>query len=113
MKYEDIQRKLQRRREELRTRANRVKGDLRHEQDPLVADFAEQAIQRSNDEVLSAIQSSAEDELRHIDVALRRIADDTYDTCSHCGEPIAAERLAAVPYTDLCRKCASTPSGRN
>lgn len=112
MAFENVQRKLQKRKDELRTRATRVKGDLRHEHDPLVADFAEQAVQRSNDEVLSAIQTSAEEELRHIDVALRRIADDMYDTCSQCGEQIAAERLAAVPYTDLCRKCASAPGGR-
>ena len=47
---EVIEQRLRLRRSELLQRAERVDADFRHERDPLVADFADQAIQRSNDE---------------------------------------------------------------
>ena len=97
---------LLKRREELRNRASRASADLRHESDPLSADFAEQVTQRENDDVLGAISQSAQAELRQLEAALRRLEEGRYTTCSGCGEPIEEERLAAVPYTDRCRACA-------
>ncbi len=38
--------------------------------------------------------------------ALARIDDGEGDRCEECGESIDARRLAAVPYTTLCRDCA-------
>lgn len=102
-----IRASLIKRQSELRNREDRVNADLRHEKDPLTADFADQAIQRSNDEVLAVISDSAANELRQISVALRRLDAGTYTTCATCGEEIAAERLATVPYTDRCVRCAS------
>lgn len=101
-----IRARLIKRQSELRNREDRVNADLRHEKDPLTADFADQAIQRSNDEVLAVISDSAASELQQISVALRRLDAGTYTTCAACGEEIAAERLATVPYTDRCVGCA-------
>lgn len=101
-----IRDQLLKRQSELRKRTERAKSDLRHEQDPLVADFADQAGQRSNDEVLAAISDSGQSELNQISVALRRIDAGKYTTCAACGEEIAPERLKAVPYTDRCSACA-------
>ena len=106
MDQEQVRAQLLKRRDELRIRASRASADLRHESDPLSADFAEQATQRENDDVLGAISHSAQAELRQLDAALRRLAEGRYTTCSICGEPIEEERLAAVPYTDRCRACA-------
>lgn len=103
---EAIAQRLRARRDELSHRANRVDADLRHERDPLVQDFADQAIQRSNDEVLREIGDSAKDELLQIDVALSRLAAGEYFTCSSCGNPIESARLEALPATDLCVSCA-------
>lgn len=102
-----IRARLIKRQSELRNREDRVNADLRHEKDPLTADFADQAIQRSNDEVLAVISDSAASELKQISVALRRLDAGTYTTCAACGAEIAAERLATVPYTDRCVSCAS------
>jgi len=102
-----IRTRLIKRQAELRNRANRVNADLRHERDPLSADFADQAIQRSNDEVLAVISDSAASELNQISVALRRLDAGQYTTCAACGEEIAPERLATVPYTDRCVRCAA------
>lgn len=102
-----IRSRLVARQAELRNREDRVNADLRHERDPLSADFADQAIQRSNDDVLAVISDSAASELNQISVALRRLDAGQYTTCAACGETIAAERLATVPYTDRCVRCAT------
>jgi len=98
--------RLLKRRDELRQRASDASADLRHEADPLSADFAEQVTQRENDDVLGAISHSAREELQQVESALRRLASGRYATCSVCGEDIEPERLDAVPYTDRCRSCA-------
>ena len=106
VEIEAVREKLLKRREELRQRASDASADLRHEADPLSADFAEQVTQRENDDVLGAISSSARAELQQLEAALRRLAQGRYTTCSVCGGDIEPERLAAVPYTDRCRSCA-------
>jgi DnaK suppressor protein len=108
--------RLLKRRDELRQRASEATADLRHEADPLSADFAEQVTQRENDDVLGAISSSARAELLQVEAALRRLESGRYTTCAVCGEDIEPERLAAVPYTDRCRSCAEgerTPHARS
>ena len=106
MDTDAVRARLLRRREELHRRASDASADLRHESDPLSADFAEQVTQRESDEVLDAISESARGELRQIQAALRRLDEGCYTTCSVCGEPIEEGRLAVVPYTDRCRSCA-------
>ena len=106
---ESVRARLLLRRDELRDRASQASADLRHESDPLSADFAEQATQRENDDVLGAISHSARSELNQLEAALRRLALGRYETCSICGEPIDEGRLRAVPYTDRCCSCAEAP----
>ena len=101
-----IRDRLLKRQAELRNRTERTNADLRHARDPLVSDFADQAVQRSNDEVLAAISDSATGELNQISVALRRLDAGQYTICAGCGDEIAAERLKTVPYTDRCSRCA-------
>lgn len=101
-----VRERLLKRRDELRQRASEASADLRHEADPLSADFAEQVTQRENDDVLGAISHSAQAELQQVEAALRRLASGRYSACAVCGEDIEPERLVAVPYTDRCRTCA-------
>jgi RNA polymerase-binding transcription factor DksA len=103
---QSVRERLLKRRDELRQRASDASADLRHETDPLSADFAEQVTQRENDDVLGAISHSARAELQQVDAALRRLAQGRYSTCSVCGNDIEPERLGAVPCTDRCRACA-------
>jgi RNA polymerase-binding transcription factor DksA len=110
---EAVRASLLKRREELQTRASRASADLRHESDPLSADFAEQVTQRETDDVLGAISESAQQELRLLQAALRRLEEGHYTTCAVCGEPIEEERLQAVPYTDRCRTCAERTRRRS
>ena len=46
-------------------------------------------------------------ELKRIAAALRRIEDQEYGYCLHCGETIAVNRLEADPAALLCIACAS------
>ncbi|MFI4884410.1 MAG: TraR/DksA C4-type zinc finger protein [Steroidobacterales bacterium] len=109
---EAVRARLLKRREELQMRASRASADLRHESDPLSADFAEQVTQRESDDVLGAISESAQQELRLLRSALRRLDEGRYTTCSVCGKPIEEERLQAVPYADRCRTCVGEPRKR-
>jgi DnaK suppressor protein len=43
--------------------------------------------------------------LARIDAALRRLEAGTYGICGDCGQPIASERLRALPFAARCRPC--------
>ncbi len=45
-------------------------------------------------------------QLRRIEAALKRIEDDEYGDCLHCGESIAPSRLRIDPAATLCIGCA-------
>lgn len=112
MDVEGIRARLLRRREELRVRSGRASADMRHQDEPLSADFAEQVTQRENDDVLGAISATADNEIILIGQALRRLDEGTYGVCERCGVDIEPERMQAVPYADRCTKCADTGPGR-
>jgi RNA polymerase-binding transcription factor DksA len=44
-------------------------------------------------------------ELAEVDAALERIDNRTYGVCEGCSQPIAPERLEAVPATRTCVRC--------
>ncbi len=46
-----------------------------------------------------SIASSEQDALYEVDQAINRIQDGSYGICEITGEPIAAERLKAIPWT--------------
>jgi RNA polymerase-binding transcription factor len=43
--------------------------------------------------------------VKNIDDALERMEEGSYGVCDACGLEIAEERLAAMPFTRLCRDC--------
>jgi DnaK suppressor protein len=43
--------------------------------------------------------------LRLVDRAIAKIDAGTYGTCERCGNPIAPERLEAIPWALLCIDC--------
>lgn len=72
----------------------------------LSSDFAEQATERENDDVLEEIARETQLSIARIRAALQRIEDDNYGICSSCGDEIAAKRLEAMPESTHCVKCA-------
>ncbi len=93
--------------EELNNRLDNITHDVRHDQNPLEHDFAEQATQNENNEVIDQLGNSARAEIEQIKLAISNIDNGCYGICKQCAEPISKERLAAVPFTSQCIKCAS------
>jgi DnaK suppressor protein len=54
----------------------------------------------------AALRDTAAERIAELDQALERLAAGDYGRCERCGEPIAAERLAARPATRFCIACA-------
>ena len=100
------------RREELKKRVKSVKDDIRHTSGPLSSDFAEQAVERENEEVLDALGEAGRVELRQISKALARIDAGDYGTCVTCGEQIPWGRLDVLPFSDQCVLCAEEADSR-
>lgn len=70
------------------------------------ADFAEQAVERQNDEVLDALLAEAEAGMRLVGLARLRLAEGRYGLCQRCGEAISPARLQALPAAEYCLNCA-------
>jgi RNA polymerase-binding transcription factor DksA len=71
------------------------------------ADWAEQAGERENDEVLNALESEAKIEIQQLSNAISLIQAGQYGICQQCKEPIAKARLAVQPSAIRCIACAS------
>lgn len=52
-----------------------------------------------------ALRDRASQHLELVDAALARLDEGTFGACLRCGRPIAAERLAALPWAAHCIDC--------
>jgi len=95
--------------EDLDDRLTKITDDVKHADEPLAKDFAEQATQTENDEVLDHLGNATRTEIERVKQAIARIDSGNYGICEVCGEPIDKKRLEAVPYACMCIKCASQP----
>ena len=100
--YVDIIAKLRLKREQLQLRVDSIKVDVTQQHSH---DWAEQAIERENDEVIDVIGNEAQATINDIDAALSRIAQGHYGICSDCGENIDADRLSIIPEAIRCINC--------
>jgi len=55
-----------------------------------------------------ALRQSLEAKAKSIRAALRKMQEGSYGICEVCGQKIDDERLAVLPHTTLCIKCAQT-----
>ncbi|MCG8611418.1 MAG: TraR/DksA C4-type zinc finger protein [Pseudomonadales bacterium] len=101
----ELRTQLIERRAELEKRLEAIKMDLGK---PLDHDFAEQAVELENGEVLDVLGAEAESEIQQINHALIRMDEGLFGECQACGEPIAEARLKVRPFTSFCVKCAET-----
>ena len=79
--------------------------DDEHEEIQSDNHLADDATSTYDRELDATLEDNEERMLDAIDAALKRIDDGTYGVCTNCGEPIAAERLEAVPWTTQCIDC--------
>lgn len=102
--YSAIAEKLRLRLTELTERSEGIEDDLRQ---PLDADISEQALDLADDEALEGLDDVLRAEAGQVRLALTRIENGTYGTCSNCGDDIPHARLAARPIATRCIKCAA------
>lgn len=73
---------------------------------PLEADWEEQANQIEEMEAFQGLEAVRLEEANQIRVVLRRIDSGSYGSCANCGADIGAARLQALPTATLCINCA-------
>ena len=112
MDLEQVRQRLRTRKRELLERQGRISRKTRHRDEPLPQDFAEQAVELENQEVLEALDQEVGEEIRQIDQALARLESGDYEYCSACGDEIPEARLVALPTTKLCIDCAAEAERR-
>ena len=101
-----LQQKLLDEQVRLKALVERTAKHLYRRDEPYSADFAEQAIEVSNNEVVEHLDQDAKLELVQIGKALAKFDDDSYGICETCDEPINEQRLQVIPYTPFCVDCA-------
>ena len=103
---ERLKQKLLDLRDEYNKKIGVIDADIHHKNEPVEKDFAEQATQRENDDVLNALNQDAKHIVSQINSALHRMETGDYGICTRCGAEISEGRLEIVPYAALCIKCA-------
>ena len=60
-----------------------------------------------------ALEKQVRDHLAEVEHALHKFEEGTYGLCDSCGQPIAPDRLEALPQASLCVDCkAKNAKGR-
>jgi RNA polymerase-binding transcription factor DksA len=84
--------------------------ELMHMEDPDLPGgplpVTDEVLDSGTQEVEAGLASTRERLLAEVKEALARMDAGTYGRCAGCGKPIAAARLAAVPYARRCVRCA-------
>jgi len=104
--HDKFKQKLLDLRDEYNKKIGVIDADVHHKNEPVEKDFAEQATQRENDDVLHALNQDAKQLVSQVNSALHRIESGDYGICTECGAEISEGRLEIVPYAALCIKCA-------
>ena len=92
------------------SRHAKIDAHLHNADRTLPQDWSDLAQVLENDEVLEALDGSSRAEIDAIRVALHRMDEGTYGSCSVCGEAIRSARLEALPFVGTCIGCASDAS---
>jgi len=82
-------------------------GSLKDETAESTADnhLADTATVTLDREIDYTLEENSEHVLKAIDKALAKVEAGTFGICETCGQPIAEERLLAIPYATQCIDC--------
>lgn len=101
--YAKLRKELERKKEELTIRLDRITANLRR---GYHADSKERAKELEDSEVVDALGNEARAEIRKISAALRRMEAGDFGLCEECGTEIERGRIEAHPYARECIDCA-------
>jgi len=68
-------------------------------------DMADQAAGTNEVHIQLKLKQTDAKILQAIEEALERVEQGTYGLCRDCGQPVAAARLEAIPWTRVCISC--------
>jgi RNA polymerase-binding protein DksA len=97
-----IRDRLLARRGELLRRVAQFEDELRWLDAHQSAEIEEESQEQNIARLLARLDDRSAAEIDQIDRALQRLTDGEYFDCEACGEPIAPERLEALPTATLC-----------
>ncbi len=117
----EIEGRLERRRQELRGRIDELRDDGLAQSfkestqelssyDNHSADNASEMFEREKD---FGLVEGLHAQLEQVEDAQRRLRAGSYGRCLRCGERIDPERLDALPWAELCARCATEAAERN
>ena len=89
--------------QEVRGRIRDVRTDITKDRE--VLDQGESSEVDNQEDIEFALIQMKADTLHTINIALRRLKDDTYGICVECGVEIAERRLSVLPFALRCRDC--------
>ena len=69
--------------------------------------MAELGSDNADQELTLSLLGSEKDALNQVEAAIQRIEEGSYGRCEECSGKIPESRLAAIPYTAQCVRCAS------
>lgn len=104
--FDQVKQQLLTLKDEYTRRIDAIEEETHHKNEPVEKDFAEQATQSENNDVLAALDIEAQQMVVKINIALSSIEDGSYGLCTECGVEIPQARLNAAPFARLCIDCA-------
>lgn len=84
---------------------NKLKSNDLSVDDAETPDPVDLAVRNYSKNVMLAVSENDSRQLKMIDEALVRIADDEYGVCLNCEKEINPKRLAAIPWARYCLSC--------
>ncbi len=106
VRNDDLRQALNARRRQVQ---DEVQGRIREgrttDRSPGVRDIVDVSDAILQEDIDMALLQMRAETLTRIDEALHRIDAGQYGSCFECGEPIATERLRALPFAVRCRDC--------
>ena len=108
--YDALRERLEKKKEELTVRLERITNNLRRGYHP---DSKERAKELEDSEVVDALGNEARAEIRNISAALQRMEAGEYGICVECGTEIDLARINAHPYAKKCIDCARLDEERS
>ncbi|MCX5817570.1 MAG: TraR/DksA family transcriptional regulator [Proteobacteria bacterium] len=104
-KLEYFRKRLLKMRDEILTKAKKLKEDSYTLGTDGIQDMADAASNSYNADILMSISNNDLKLLKDIDNALDKIVNETYGICEECDEKINEKRLEANPVARYCITC--------
>lgn len=103
--FESIKKLLLQKRSILMATDQNISQEIKKEIENRHGDDVDVAESAYEQEMAYLFKSRGQDELKIINIALKKIEKGEYGICGECGDKIAKKRLAAMPYSIFCVEC--------